>query len=141
MANYSAIVQGNVLPAVLSFVGSQNQQNFNKLVKAVVPNIISKIEFRSTVNPPFSISGQDLAKSLLEEEYTPQSGVSKFIKPTIIVESPVFNKAVIAPAGLAGDKDFDNNKKKLIYAGIAAGFILLLLGGSVGYAIGKKAKR
>lgn len=140
MANYLPVIQGNVLPSLISFVGNQNQQNFNNVVKAVVPNIISKVKFLSTVNPPFYITGDELAKSLMEEKFEPTSEASKFLKPTIIIESPVFNKAVIAPAGVATEEDFKANKNKAIFIGLAVVVAVGAFSGYVGYKMGKRSR-
>ncbi len=138
MANYSNLLQGDAGRAIVDFVANRDQQRFNQLVKSVMPNVISKLEFRSTVFAPYSISGEEIAKLLTEDNYQPPSDVNRFVKPTMIIQSPTFGNVVMAPAGAATPQDYERNKKRLIIYSIFGLAGIVFLSGAVGYAIGRR---
>jgi hypothetical protein len=141
MAAYKALLQGNAIPAMVSFVANQNQQNFNNLVKAVVPNIIDKVYFNTTISPTFTITGKQIASSIIEEQYDPPSGFSEFVKPTVVIESPAFKKTVIAPAGVSTEKDFRSTRNTAILISFAVIIGVAAASGMIGYRMGQRSPR
>ena len=140
MADYVNILRGDAPRAITDFVLNRDQARFNAMVRSVMPNVIDKIEFRSTVFAPYSVSGQELAQLLTEDRAGPTSDTNRFVKPTMIIQSPTFGNVVIAPGGVATPQDYEINKKRLmIYAtfGILA---VVLFSGSIGYAVGRRSR-
>lgn len=96
---------------------------------------ITDLQIRTTVAAPIKFTADELL-SEIKAPPNPNS-ISRFVKPTLEINSPIFGKRVFAPYGAAGADEWESFQNKMWLYG------LLGIGGlvGIGIALGYNAAR
>lgn len=123
--------------------GVQKFQQFTDTAQAVAQNplkaAISSISFYSAYSEPYTYTADQLMEAYKAPKGPP--GLMDRIKPTIVIESPLAGRRVIAPYGEAKPDEWKGNVKKAIFI-MVGGLALYFLGGFyLGYKAGQRSAR
>ena len=106
----------------------------------LVSSLVSKVRLFTTVAPPVDFTGEELDGIAGGSQATSsgESPVLRFLRPTVVVDSPIFRDAIVlAPYGAA---DPDEWRKVRTRGYVAIGVTAAVLLG-IGFALGRTTKR
>lgn len=132
-----------------SSLGGLNGSVAEQTAAALLPKLVSNVEFYTAISPPTTIANANaIAASLLRDNPDSTGGqgaaqqagftakLLSALRPTFQVNSPTFGTRVYAPYGVVG-RDAHRLGKLKLWLGlgaIAGGFVL------IGYQLGRKSR-
>lgn len=106
----------------------------------LVSSLVRKVRLFTTISPPVDFSGEEL-DAIVAGGQAPATGrnpVLSFVRPTLVVDSPVFaDPLVLAPYGAAEPDEWQATRAKG-YAAIGVTAAVLV---GIGFALGRTTKR
>jgi hypothetical protein len=122
---------------------SQGIQKFADTAQSVSQNplkaAVKSVAFYSAYSEPITYTADELMAAYKAPKGPP--GLMDRIKPTIVIDSPLVGRKVIAPYGEATPDEWKGNVRKAILI-MVGGLALYFIGGYyLGYKAGQRSKR